>query len=232
MKNILIVDDHSQITEVLKEYVLKEGFSPIIASDGKEALQQFFNHSVELILLDVMLPKIDGFDVCKKIRETSNVPIIMVTAKGEDFHRIMGLDIGADDYIVKPFSPSEVMARVRAILRRIERTDDNQHTMDQLIYDNLIVYLEEKKVTIAKQEIMLTKRELELLWLLLANREKVFSRDNLLDSLWGIDYYGDARTVDTHIKRLRAKLDEIDHPNWEIATVWGQGYKFEGKNEK
>ncbi|MBO0440038.1 response regulator transcription factor [Candidatus Enterococcus ikei] len=232
MKNILIVDDHLQITEVLKEYIIKEGFSPIIAYDGQTALDQFFAHSIELILLDVMLPNLDGFEVCKKIRETSNVPIIMITAKGEDYHRIMGLDIGADDYIVKPFSPSEVMARIRAILRRIERTEENQHTMDQLHYDNLIVYLEEKKVTIEQQEIALTKRELELLWLLLAHQEKVFSRDNLLDSLWGIDYYGDARTVDTHIKRLRAKLDEVAHPNWEIATVWGQGYKFEGKNEK
>lgn len=232
MKNILIVDDHLQITEVLKEYVIKEGFHPIIASDGQAALEAFFSHSIELILLDVMLPKLDGFDVCKTIRESSNVPIIMITAKGEDFHRIMGLDIGADDYIVKPFSPSEVMARIRAILRRIERTEENQHTMEQLTYDNLIVSLDEKKVTIAQQDIWLTKRELEILWLLLSNHEKVFSRDNLLDSLWGIDYYGDARTVDTHIKRLRAKLDGIDHPNWEIATVWGQGYKFEGKNEK
>lgn len=232
MKNILIVDDHLQITEVLKEYVIKEGFHPIIASDGQAALEAFFSHSIELILLDVMLPKLDGFDVCKTIRESSNVPIIMITAKGEDFHRIMGLDIGADDYIVKPFSPSEVMARIRAILRRIERTEENQHTMEQLTYDNLIVSLDEKKVTLAQQDIWLTKRELEILWLLLSNHEKVFSRDNLLDSLWGIDYYGDARTVDTHIKRLRAKLDGIDHPNWEIATVWGQGYKFEGKNEK
>lgn len=232
MKNILIVDDHVQITEVLKEYVVKEGFSPVVASDGQTALDAFFSHSIELVLLDVMLPKLDGFHVCKKIRETSNVPIIMITAKGEDYHRIMGLDIGADDYIVKPFSPSEVMARIRAILRRIEQTEENQLTMKRLTYDNLIVYLEEKKVTITQQEISLTKRELELLWLLLANREKVFSRDNLLDSLWGIDYFGDARTVDTHIKRLRAKLDEVTHPNWEIATVWGQGYKFEGKNEK
>lgn len=229
MKNILIVDDHLQITEVLKEYVLKEGFNPIIADNGQAVLDAFSSHAIELILLDVMLPKIDGFGVCKTIRATSNVPIIMITAKGEDYHRIMGLDIGADDYIVKPFSPSEVMARIRAILRRIERTEENQHTMDRLTYDNLTVYLEEKKVTIATQEIILTKRELELLWLLLANPEKVFSRDNLLDSLWGIDYFGDARTVDTHIKRLRAKLDEVSHPNWEIATVWGQGYKFEGK---
>lgn len=232
MKKILIVDDHIQITEVLKEYVIKEDFSPIVASDGQAALDLFFKHSIELILLDVMLPTLDGFGVCKKIRETSNVPIIMITAKGEDYHRIMGLDIGADDYIVKPFSPSEVMARIRAILRRIERTEENHLTIKQLTYDNLIVYLEEKKVTIAQEEIILTKREIELLWLLLANREKVFSRDNLLDSLWGIDYFGDARTVDTHIKRLRAKLDEITHPNWAIATVWGQGYKFEGKNEK
>lgn len=232
MKTILIVDDHFQITEVLKEYVQKEGFQAIVAADGEEALAKFYDQPVELVLLDVMLPKIDGFAVCKKMRETSNVPIIMVTAKGEDYHRIMGLDIGADDYIVKPFSPSEVMARVRAILRRIEQTDENKQSMEQLKYDNLTVFLEEKRVEINQQEIFLTKRELELLWLLLSNRKKVFSRDNLLDSLWGLDYYGDARTVDTHIKRLRAKLDEFEHANWEIATVWGQGYKFEGKNEK
>jgi DNA-binding response OmpR family regulator len=229
MKKILIVDDHQQITEVLKEYVLKEGFTPIVVSNGQDALTAFNTHTIELVLLDVMLPILDGFEVCKKIRETSNVPIIMITAKGEDYHRIMGLDIGADDYIVKPFSPSEVMARIRAILRRIERTEENQQSMVYLTYDNLAIYLEEKNVTIDQQEILLTKRELELLWLLLSHREKVFSRDNLLDSLWGIDYFGDARTVDTHIKRLRAKLDEFPHPNWEIATVWGQGYKFEGK---
>lgn len=229
MKNILIVDDHLQITEVLKEYALKEGWNPFIASDGETALELFSKQPIEVVLLDVMLPKLDGFGVCKKIREISNVPIIMVTAKGEDYHRIMGLDIGADDYIVKPFSPNEVMARIRAILRRIERTEENQHTIVRLTYDNLIVYLEEKRVTIDEQEICLTKRELELLWLLLSNQEKVFSRDNLLDSLWGIDYFGDARTVDTHIKRLRAKLDEVNHTNWEIATVWGQGYKFEGR---
>ncbi|MGG5343433.1 response regulator transcription factor [Enterococcus sp. AZ192] len=232
MKKILIVDDHQQITEVLKAYVLKEGFTPVVVSNGQEALNAFYEHTIELILLDVMLPVLDGFEVCKKIRETSNVPIIMITAKGEDYHRIMGLDIGADDYIVKPFSPSEVMARIRAILRRIERTEENQQSMAYLTYDNLALYLDEKKVTIEQKEILLTKRELELLWLLLSHREKVFSRDNLLDSLWGIDYYGDARTVDTHIKRLRAKLDEVPHPQWEIATVWGQGYKFEGKNEK
>ncbi|MBP2100198.1 response regulator transcription factor [Enterococcus rivorum] len=232
MKKILIVDDHLQITEVLKEYVQKEGFHPIIAVDGAQALEKFYEQPVELILLDVMIPKMDGFAVCKKIRETSSVPIIMVTAKGEDYHRIMGLDIGADDYIVKPFSPSEVMARIRAILRRIEQTDENKHSMKQLNYDNLTVYLEEKRVVINQHEIILTKRELELLWLLLSNKEKVFSRDNLLDSLWGFDYYGDARTVDTHIKRLRAKLDEVNHSNWEIATVWGQGYKFEGRHEK
>lgn len=229
MKNVLIVDDHSQITEVLKEYAIKEKLNPIIASDGEMALKLFSMQPVEVVLLDIMLPKIDGFGVCKKIRETSNVPIIMITAKGEDYNRIMGLDIGADDYIVKPFSPNEVMARIRAILRRIERTEENHHAMDRLIYDNLIIYLEEKRITIDQQEICLTKRELELLWLLLSNREKVFSRDNLLDSLWGIDYFGDARTVDTHIKRLRAKLDDVNHPNWQITTVWGQGYKFEGR---
>ena len=179
-----------------------------------------------MVLLDVMMPRKDGFEVCREIRRKSNTPIIMITARGEDFERIMGLDIGADDYIVKPFSGDEVMARVRAVLRRLDRTSNQLR--NSLYYDNLTVCLENGLVSVGGQQIVLTKKELEILWLLLENKEKIFTRDNLLDSLWGYDYFGDNRTVDSHIKRLRAKLDTVPHPNWQIKTIWGMGYKFEG----
>lgn len=230
MDKILIADDHVQITKILSEFARKEGFEPITAYDGDEVIKYFHQEHFEIILLDVMMPKKDGFEVCREIRKVSNVPIIMITARGEDFERIMGLDIGADDYIVKPFSGDEVMARVRAVLRRLERTE--QSLSDYLSYDNLKVCLEKGIVSIDRHQIVLTKKELEILWLLLENKEKIFSRDNLLNSLWGYDYYGDNRTVDSHIKRLRAKLDAFEHPNWQIKTIWGMGYKFEGtKNE-
>ena len=192
-----------------------------------QALELFQKEQFVMILLDVMMPRRDGFEVCREIRKASNVPIIMITARGEDFERIMGLDIGADDYIVKPFSPGEVIARVRAVLRRIDgsRKDGQGYS---LTYDNLTISLENASVTIDGQKIALTKKELEILWILLGNRGKIFSRDNLLSTLWGYDYPGDNRTVDNHIKRLRAKLDKIPHPNWQIKTIWGMGYKFEG----
>lgn len=197
------------------------------AYDGDQALELFQKEQFVMILLDVMMPRRDGFEVCREIRKASNVPIIMITARGEDFERIMGLDIGADDYIVKPFSPGEVIARVRAVLRRIDgsRKDGQGYS---LTYDNLTISLENASVTIDGQKIALTKKELEILWTLLGNRGKIFSRDNLLSTLWGYDYPGDNRTVDNHIKRLRAKLDKIPHPNWQIKTIWGMGYKFEG----
>ena len=197
------------------------------AYDGDQALELFQKEQFVMILLDVMMPRRDGFEVCREIRKASNVPIIMITARGEDFERIMGLDIGADDYIVKPFSPGEVIARVRAVLRRIDgsRKDGQGYS---LTYDNLTISLENASVTIDGQKIALTKKELEILWILLGNRGKIFSRDNLLSTLWGYDYPGDNRTVDNHIKRLRAKLDKIPHPNWQIKTIWGMGYKFEG----
>lgn len=226
MDKILIADDNLQITRILCEFAKKEGYEPVVAHDGNETIQRFQQEHFEMVLLDVMMPKKDGFEVCREIREVSNIPIIMITARGEDFERIMGLDIGADDYIVKPFSGEEVMARVRAVLRRIERT--SKQISDQLSYDNLTVCIEKGFVSIDGQQIILTKKELEILWLLLENKEKIFSRDNLLDSLWGYDYYGDNRTVDSHIKRLRAKLDSVPHPNWQIKTIWGMGYKFEG----
>ena len=183
---------------------------------------------IAMVLLDVMMPKVDGFEVCRRLRGKSLVPVIMVTARGEDFEKIMGLDIGADDYIIKPFSAGEVMARVRAILRRMQpREEKTAHNIYR--YSNLMIDLDKYAVTVNGSEVPLTKKEVELLWTLAKNSSKVFSRDNLLDSLWGYDYYGDSRTVDSHIKRMRAKLDKFEHPGWEIKTIWGVGYRFEGK---
>lgn len=231
MVTILIADDNQQISSVLAEYAKKQGYKPILAKDGKEAIESFKKYAPDLILLDVMMPLIDGFEVCREIRKTSNVPIIMITARGEDFERIMGLDIGADDYIVKPFSPGEVMARVRAVLRRI--TNDTTSLKNVFSFDNLKINIESYTASIDDQSLPLTKKEIEILWTLATNKNKVFTRDNLLNSLWGYDYLGDTRTVDSHIKRLRAKVDNYQHPNWNLTTIWGVGYKFEViSNEK
>ncbi len=227
MQYILIADDNEDITDILSAYAEKEGFTPIVAADGEEAFRLFEKHNPAVVLLDVMMPKEDGYEVCRKIRSRSNVPIILITARGEDFERIMGLDIGADDYIVKPFSPSEVMARVRAILRRMTKTDTPTQSGETLSISNLIINLDEYTIYINGQKISLTKKEIETMWTLASNPNKVFTRDNLLDSLWGFDYFGDSRTVDSHIKRLRAKLDKVEHPDWSIKTIWGVGYKFE-----
>lgn len=230
MTTILIADDNKQITSILEEYAKKEGFETKIALDGREALDLFQKTKPDIVLLDVMMPQVDGFEVCREIRKNSNVPVIMITARGEDFEKIMGLDIGADDYIVKPFSPGEVMARVRAVLRRITRTEDQKQQI--FAYSNLKINLDDYVITINASNIPLTKKEIELLWTLATNRNKVFSRDNLLNSLWGYDYFGDSRTVDSHIKRLRAKLEAVDHEEWDIKTIWGVGYKFEGKTDE
>ena len=227
MGKILIADDNIQITKILSEFAKKEGFEPVTAHDGDETIQLFKNGQFEIVLLDVMMPKKDGFEVCREIRRESNVPVIMITTREEDFKKIMELDIGADDNIVKPFSGGEVMARVRAVLRRFGTTPKN--AMDTLLYGSLSVCLESGFVSVSGTQVTLTKKELEILWLLLENKEKIFSRDNLLNSIWGYDYYGDNRTVDSHIKRLRAKLDVVPHPDWQIKTIWGMGYKFEGK---
>ncbi len=230
MSTILIADDNKQITSILEEYAKKEGFTVKVAFDGLEALELFGRTQPDIILLDVMMPKMDGFEVCREIRKKSNVPVIMITARGEDFEKIMGLDIGADDYIVKPFSPAEVMARVRAIMRRISRSEDQKNQV--FSYGNLKINLDDYIVTVEDRSIALTKKEIELLWTLATNRNKVFSRENLLNSLWGYDYFGDSRTVDSHIKRIRAKLEEVGHDEWDIKTIWGVGYKFEGKNDE
>ena len=225
MPDMLIADDNKQIVSILEEYAKKEGYSVAVAYDGDEALKKALGRPFDIILLDVMMPRIDGFEVCREIRKGSTVPIIMVTARGEDFERIMGLDNGADDYIVKPFSPAEVMARVRAILRRITREGGSPAQV--FTYGNLTVNLDEYITQVSGTKIALTKKETEILWTLATNKNKAFSRENLLNSLWGFDYFGDTRTVDSHIKRLRTKLDEVSHPGWEIKTIWGVGYKFE-----
>lgn len=221
---LLIADDNKQITSILQEYASKEGYESHIALDGEEALEKFFSLKPDVVLLDVMMPKKDGFAVCREIRKKSIVPILMITARGEDFEKIMGLEIGADDYIVKPFSPGEVMARIKAILRRIERESVQAQVLE---YDNLTINLDDYMVKINGNEVLLTKKEIEILWTLAKTRNKVFSRDNLLNTVWGYDYFGDRRTVDSHIKRLRAKLDQLEHPSWNIKTIWGVGYRFE-----
>ncbi len=222
MVRSLIVDDNKQITEVLKAFAIKEGMEVDIAYDGSEAWEKFKENTYDIILLDIMMPELNGYELLKRIRSESMVPVILITAKGEDYERIMGLDYGADDYIVKPFSVAEVMARVRAILRRVEIKNEKKSILKianlKLNMDNYDCEIEDEKVS-------LTKKEFEILWLLVENCEKVFTRDNLLDTLWGDDYYGDPRTVDSHIKRLRSKLGQNEF--WEIATIRGVGYKFE-----
>lgn len=226
MQYILIADDNPDITDVLSNYVNKEGFEAVVAGDGDEALEKFEKYSPVLVLLDVMMPKKDGYEVCRQIRQVSDVPVILVTARGEDFERIMGLDIGADDYIVKPFSPSEVMARVRAILRRMNRKEQDNGEKTRITVGNLTVDIKEYSLYMGNEQVPMTKKELETVWTLVNNPEKLFTRDNLLNSIWGYDYYGETRTVDTHIKRIRGKLDAYPHPEWDIKTVWGAGYKF------
>ena len=226
MQYILIADDNNDITDILSVYVKKEGYEPIIAKDGVMAEDMFFKYEPAAVLLDVMMPFKDGYEVCKSIRQKSAVPIILITARGEDYDKIMGLDIGADDYVVKPFSPSEVMARLRAVLRRINRDEVSADSDSVLRINNMEVNLDEYSFMIDGKKIPLTKKEVETMWTLAGNPIKVFTRDNLLDSLWGYDYYGDSRTVDSHIKRLRAKIDSVEHPAWSIKTIWGVGYKF------
>ncbi len=227
MEFILVADDNKDITDILSNYAKREGYTPLVAKDGKEAYSLFLQYNPSVVLLDVMMPEMDGFDVCRKIRKKSQVPIILISAKGEDYEKIMGLDIGADDFIVKPFSPSEVMARVRAVLRRMKPLEDVASNEKEICIANLRINIEEYSLYVGTTQIKLTKKEIETMWMLASNPNKVFTRDNLLDSLWGYDYYGDSRTVDSHIKRLRAKLDEIEHPLWSIKTIWGMGYKLE-----
>ena len=225
MYKVLIADDNKQIVSILSEYCKKNNFTVSTVFDGEAALKEIEENEFDIILLDVMMPKKDGFDVCREVRTFSNVPIIMITARGEDYEKIMGLEIGADDYSVKPFSPGEIIARINAILRRI--TPKNDESAKIFIFDNLEIDLNNFTVKINDEILSLTKKEIEILWTLATNQNKVFTRENLLDLIWGFDYFGESRTVDTHIKRLRAKLDNYKHEKWNIKTIWGVGYKFD-----
>ena len=225
MNPILIVDDNEQILKILTEYVQAEGWPYLTARSGEEALSLFDAASPSLILLDIMLPGIDGLTVCQRIRTTSSIPILMITAKDEDADRILGLDIGADDYIVKPFSPGEVMARIRAVIRRM-----HEHTPSEtLVIGSLSIHLPSLSVSLDGHKLSLTRKETELLYTLAAAPGRVFTRDNLLTLVWGYEHIGNYRAVDSHIKRLRQKLDVYPHDFFSIATVWGTGYKFERK---
>ena len=221
---ILVVDDDVNICKLLQLYLEKEGFNVVIANDGEEAVSLFRAEDPQLILLDIMLPKLDGWQVCREIRKFSGVPIIMLTAKGEVFDRILGLELGADDYVVKPFEAKEVLARIRAVLRRSAASVHDE--VKEVEYDKLYINLTNYELKINDKTIDTPPKELELIFHLAKNPNRVFTRDQLLDEVWGFDYYGDSRTVDVHIKRLREKLEGVS-PKWELRTVWGVGYKFE-----
>lgn len=227
-QTVLIADDEPQIREILSIYFKKEGFKVIEAADGGEALVQVQAGKPDIILLDIMMPVLDGLEVCKQVRKISDIPIIMLTAKDSDDDRILGLEIGADDYISKPFNTREVVARVKAVLRRTNASMSGQNKQ-VLEYPNLMINLSEYRVVAFGREITFTAKEMELLWCLASNPGIVFSRNQLLEKIWGYTYYGDTRTVDTHIKRVRHKLDIPPDSTWDIMTVWGVGYKFEVK---
>ena len=225
MNPILIVDDNEQILKILTQYVETEGWPYLTARSGEEALALFDAASPSLILLDIMLPGIDGLEVCKRIRSVSSIPILMITAKDEDADRILSLDIGADDYIVKPFSPGEVMARIRAVIRRMNERGPSE----TLVIGSLSIHLPSLSVSLEGHKLSLTRKETELLYTLAASPGRVFTRDNLLTLVWGYEHVGNYRAVDSHIKRLRQKLDVYEHSFFSISTVWGTGYKFERK---
>lgn len=221
---ILIVDDDRNIVELLRLYIEKEGYLTVTASNGREAINAFGREKPDLIILDVMMPEVDGWQVCKEIRKTSDTPIIMLTAKGETFDKVLGLELGADDYMVKPFETKELMARIKAVLRRFDSKDKVQQ--EEVRYENLSVNLANYELKINDNIIEIPPKELELLHFLASNPNRVFTREQLLEEVWGFDYFGDSRTVDVHIKRLREKLENIEG-NWTLKTVWGVGYKFE-----
>ncbi len=218
--SIYILDDDKNITEILALYFKKEGYEVKEFWLGKDLLEAINIEMPNIIIMDIMMPVMDGYDVLKELRKISNVPVIMLSAKGETLDKVLGLELGADDYIVKPFEPKEVLARVKAIMRRSEdKTDDTN-----LSFENLIINMDEFIVTYHSEDLSLPPKEMELLYFFANNKNKVFTREQLLSKIWGIDYYGDTRTVDVHVKRLRDKFNKDDP--WEIKTVWGVGYKF------
>lgn len=224
---ILIVDDDANICELLRLYLEKDGFDTVVASDGEQALDFASKVSPDLILLDIMLPKLDGWQVCREIRKTMNTPIIMLTAKGETFDKILGLELGADDYVSKPFDTKEVVARIKAVLRR-SKENDPQNKVQEVRFDKLRINLTNYELEVDGKVIDTPPKEMELIYHLASNPNRVYTRDQLLDEVWGFDYYGDSRTVDVHVKRLREKLENVS-PEWSLKTVWGVGYKFEVK---
>ncbi len=229
-QKILIVDDDNNIAELISLYLTKECYDTKIVNDGEQALIAFEHYKPNMLLLDLMLPGIDGYQVCREIRAKSDVPIIMLSAKGEVFDKVLGLELGADDYILKPFDSKELVARVKAVLRRFQPAKPEAYASVDIKcveYPGLIVNLSNYSVTYDRQQIDMPPKELELLYFLAASPNQVFTREQLLDNIWGYEYVGDTRTVDVHVKRLREKIK--DKPTWRIATVWGIGYKFEVK---
>jgi DNA-binding response OmpR family regulator len=225
--HILIIDDDENICQLVRLYLEKEGYRVSVAHTGASGLTSHENDRADLVILDIMLPGMDGWEVCRNIRKTSDVPIIMLTAKGETFDKVLGLELGADDYLVKPFDPKELVARVKAVIRRMGKKDEEPAR--ELSFDNLKINLVNYVVTYFGNEMELPPKEMELLYFLASHKNIVYTREQLLEQVWGFDYFGDSRTVDVHIKRLREKFP-VDAPvNWRIKTVWGVGYKFEVK---
>jgi len=224
-RNILVVEDDNNISNLIKLYLDKEGFEVRLAPDGGKAVEEFQAQEPDLVLLDVMLPVLDGWGVLARIRENSKCPVIMLTAKGEVDDRIHGLEMGADDYVIKPFEMKELLARINAVLRRTEIPED---THKKLVFDKLVINLDSYELIVDGKKIDTPPKELELLYHLAAAPNRVYTRNQLLDEVWGFDYFGDSRTVDVHIKRLREKVEGVSD-QWELKTVWGVGYKFELK---
>ncbi|MDI3508276.1 MAG: two-component system, OmpR family, response regulator [Clostridiales bacterium] len=222
---ILIIDDDKNICQLLNLYFTKEGFEVDIANNGKEGMSHFSNNPPNIVILDIMLPGKDGWDVCREIRRMSDIPIIMLTAKSETFDKVLGLELGADDYVVKPFDPKELIARVKAVLRRYNQDNDANNV---IVYPNLVIDKNTMLVKYQKKELELPPKEFELLYFLASHPNKIYTREQLLEQVWGFDYYGDSRTVDVHVNRLREKIGSENDP-WKISTVWGVGYKFEVK---
>lgn len=230
-QKIMIVDDDESIAELISLYLVKECYDTLIAADGEEAVKRFAEYKPDIVLLDIMLPGIDGYEVCRRIRKTSEVPIIMLSAKGEIFDRVLGLELGADDYMMKPFDSKELVARVKAVLRRSKKTEEVTEALPKkgnvAEYEDLSINLTNYSVTCDGECLEMPPKELELLYFLASHPNQVFTREQLLERIWGYEFAGDTRTVDVHVKRLREKVH--DHDKWKLATVWGIGYKFEVK---
>ena len=224
-RNILVVEDDRNISELIRMYLEKEGFEVRLAYDGGKAVEEFEREQPDMVLLDIMLPVLDGWQVCERIRQKARTPIIMLTAKSDVTDRITGLEMGADDYLVKPFEMKELMARINAVLRRSEIPED---TRKKLTFDKLVINLDSYELTVDGKQVDTPPKELELLYHLASTPNRVYTRNQLLDEVWGFDYFGDSRTVDVHIKRLREKVEGVSE-QWELKTVWGVGYKFEVK---